>query len=89
MVVTGLPDRQNEGLRDTISKVATALNITFLQNEVVYAERIKHSKSTYKPLIIRFTSEFTRDSWIAHKRAKRDLYASEISLEWPHTHQYI
>ena len=89
LVISGLPDNSNAGLLQTIKSVADAIKIPFAQSQVASALRLRHAKAKYKPLVIRFTSTFTRDEWISKKRAKKDLRACEIDPSWPDSLIYI
>ena len=89
VVISGLPDNSNSGLLQTIKSVADAINVPFSQSHVASALRLRHTNAKFKPLVIRFTSTFTRDEWIAKKRAKKDLRASEIVPSWPDSLIYI
>lgn len=85
LAITGLPDFPNNKITETIQIIAKVIGITYSSNDVSLATKISHSKGKHKPLIIRFTSTFIRDSWLAQKKLKQELFASEIFSNWPHT----
>ena len=89
LIITGIPNIPNENLLQTISSVANAINVTHSNTDVASAIRIRSTMDGFKPIILRFTSVFKRDSWLTQKRLKRELVASDIMTSWPSNHVYI
>lgn len=78
IVTSGLPNDSNGVLLQSIKFVAGAINVSFSPSHVAFALRLRHIKSKFKPPVIRFTSTFIRDEWIAKKMVKKDMPANEI-----------
>lgn len=91
IVITGCPKLPRESTKDLIDilvKIAAILNIDFSPNNLFSVYRIPNKNAKEKldrvsyPIIARFISKILRDEWLAAKKNKNDLKASEINSDW-------
>ena len=89
LIITGIPNIPNESLLQTLSSIANAINVAYSNSDVASAVRIRSALDRPKPIVVRFTSVFVRDSWLTQKRIKREMLASDITTSWPSNPVYI
>ena len=91
IVISGCPKTARETTSDILQileNIAKALDLPFSQSEIfsVYRIALKKKSDNHNPgpgpIIVRFISVLRRNDWIAAKKLKRDLKASEISSAW-------
>lgn len=82
LVILGTKLKSRETTADLLSILALigcVLGLTFNTHDV---HSIHRPKSKGNPIIVKFISTIIRDEWIAAKRKKRYLKASEVSPDW-------
>ncbi|XP_015608405.1 uncharacterized protein LOC107274133 [Cephus cinctus] len=89
IVVTGLLSAPDVTVERTIELLARSLGIVTKSGDVVDAFRLPPKAGGAPPLIIRFATIFIRDSWIAQKKKKPVLLASDIDASLPGSRVYL
>lgn len=82
--IVGLPETKGENLIEIVSRVAKVgqFNIN-CQTDIDFVTRVAPMDKTIKkpkPIVVRFTSRYRKDEFLAKVRAVRDFKASDIGL---------
>lgn len=88
IIIDGFGSISRDKLLFTIERLAAVIAIDFQKLQIANCYQL-HLKNNKHPIIVKFISTFTRDSWLRGKRAKGDIYANEIDVDYDHVKIYI
>lgn len=82
--IIGLPERKEENLLNTISKLAAFAKCSFNpQSDIDFVTRVAHMNKdikTPRPIIVRFLARHKKDEFLSHLKKCKDLKASDIGF---------
>ncbi|XP_039299443.1 uncharacterized protein LOC120355183 [Nilaparvata lugens] len=92
ILVTGIPVTYREDMFTVLDAVARTIDVNFNYcSDISAVHRLHNRKDDNRPppIVINFTSRIVKSNWLAARRLKGSLTASELNVNFPNTPVYL